>query len=57
VDPVIEKGSHFKAFWQCPECTNARDGSSSIEMATTCLHDIEAIEFYPLKCSFRIFKV
>jgi hypothetical protein len=39
------------------ECTNARAGTSSIELATKCTHDFEVIEFKPPKCTFRIYKV
>jgi hypothetical protein len=39
------------------ECTNARAGSSSIELATGCSHDFEVIEFKPPTCVFRVFKV
>lgn len=39
------------------ECTNARAGSSSIELATGCAHDFEIISFKPPKCVFRIYKI
>lgn len=39
------------------ECTNARAGTSSIELATKCAHDFEVVEFRPPKCTFRIHKV
>ena len=39
------------------ECTNARAGMSSIELATKSMHDFEVIEFKPPKCTFRIYKV
>ena len=39
------------------ECTNARAGMSSIELATAYAHDFEVIEFNPPTCTFRIFKV
>ena len=39
------------------DCTNARAGTSSIELATKCAHDFEVVEFKPPKCTFRIYKV
>jgi hypothetical protein len=39
------------------ECTNARAGTSSIELATKCAHDFEVVKFRPPKCTFRIYKV
>jgi len=39
------------------ECTNARAGTSSIELATKLTHDFEVLEFQPPKCAFRIYKV
>ncbi|WXG44943.1 MAG: hypothetical protein WED04_13090 [Promethearchaeati archaeon SRVP18_Atabeyarchaeia-1] len=39
------------------ECTNARAGTSSIELATGLAHDFDVVTFDPPHCVFRIFKV
>ena len=39
------------------ECTNARAGTSSIELATGYHHDFQVVNYNPPSCSFRIFKV